>query len=287
MLDGFSTEDVDVGDTTIRARVAGTGPPVLLLHGFPQTHAMWHRVAPALAQDHTVVATDLTGYGASGTPPSAPGHARHAKRAMARDQVAAMAALGFARFAVAGHDRGGRCAYRMALDHPDRITRIAVLDVTPTAEVLSTIDAATARATWWWWLLAAPAPLPERAIAADPDALLFGTNATIFSPEALAAYRAATADPATVHAMCEDYRAMMGPDRDDDLTDARAGRRITAPLLALWSARSLTGRGEDPLTVWKRWADDVRGHAIDAGHFLPEEAPTQTLAALRAFLAGA
>jgi haloacetate dehalogenase len=284
MLDGFSGRDVPVGDTTIRAWVRGDGPPVLLLHGFPQTHAMWHRVAPRLAEDFTVVATDLTGYGASGKPAATAGHERHGKRAMARDQVTAMAALGFERFAVVGHDRGARCAYRLALDHPERVARVAVLDVVPTGEVLARVDLAMARGAWWWFFLSAPEPIPERAIAADPDTLLFGANAGLFAPEALAAYREAVADPATVHAMCEDYRAMMGVDREHDAADARRHRTIAAPLLVLWSVRSLVGRGEDPLAVWRRWADDVQGHAIDCGHFLPEEAPEETLAALRAFL---
>lgn len=284
LLDGFSTEDVPVGDTTIRARVAGTGPPVLLLHGFPQTHAMWHRVAPGLARDHTVVATDLTGYGASGKPAPTAGHERHAKRAFARDQAGAMAALGFERFAVVGHDRGARTAYRLALDHPACVERIAVLDVVPTGEALAHVDLDAARALWRWFFLAAPAPVPERAIAADPATLLFGAHAELFAPDALAAYREAAEDPATIRAMCEDYRAMMGPDRAHDAADAAAGRRITAPLLALWGAHSHVARGEDPLAVWRRWADDVSGCALDCGHFLPEEAPDETLRLLQAFL---
>jgi haloacetate dehalogenase len=257
-VDGFAAHDVPVGDTTIHARVAGSGPPVLLLHGWPHDHTIWREVAPALAADFTVVATDLTGYGASGKPASAPGHARHSKRAFARDQVKVMTSLGFTRFAVVGHDRGARTAYRMALDDPAVVTRLAVLDILPTAEALARIDADRARAAWWWFFLSAPHPTPERMLDGDPE---------------------------TVHAWCEDYRAMFTVDREHDEADAAAGRRIAAPLLALWGTRTQVGRDpEDPLTVWRRWADDVSGHALDCGHDLPTEAPDATLAALRAFL---
>jgi haloacetate dehalogenase len=250
--------EVPVGDTTIHAQVSGSGPPVLLLHGWPQTHSMWRDVAPVLAQDFTVVATDLTGYGASGKPPSTPDHARHSKRAFAQDQRKVMASLGFERFAVAGHDRGARTAYRMALDHPNNVTRVAVLDILPTAEALARIDADTARRVWWWFLLSAPHPVPERLMPGDAE---------------------------TVHAMCEDYRAMMTIDREHDEQDRAAGRRIAAPLLALWGTRTLVGRDpEDPLAVWRRWADDVSGHALDCGHDLPQEAPDETAQALRTFL---
>jgi haloacetate dehalogenase len=258
LLDGFAVHDVLVGDTTIHARVGGSGPPVLLLHGWPQTHAMWAGVAPELARDFTVVATDLTGYGASGKPASTADHGRHSKRAFAGDQVEVMGSLGFERFAVVGHDRGARTAYRMALDHPDRVTRVVVLDVLPTVEALAKLDADRARAVWWWFVLGAPYPIPERLLHGDPE---------------------------TVHAMCEDYRAMFTVDRAHDEADAAAGRRITAPLLALWGTRTQVGRDpEDPLTVWRRWADDVQGHAFDCGHDLPREAPEQTLQTLRAFL---
>ena len=205
---GPGTYDVPVGDTTIHARPRR--PPVLLLHGWPQTHAMWRDVAPALAQDFTVVATDLTGYGASGKPPSTPDHARHSKRAFAQDQRKVMASLGFDRFAVAGHDRGARTAYRMALDHPDAVTKLAVLDILPTLEALHRIDADVARAAWWWFFLSAPHPVPEGMLDGDPD---------------------------TVHAWCEDYRAMFTVDRAHDEADAAAGRRIAAPLLVLWGTQ--------------------------------------------------
>jgi haloacetate dehalogenase len=254
---GPGTHDLPVGDTTIHAEVTGAGPPVLLLHGWPQTHTLWRHVAPVLARDFTVVATDLTGYGASGKPPSTPDHARHSKRAFAEDQVKVMASLGFERFAVVGHDRGARTAYRMALDHPGAVTKLAVLDILPTAEALRRIDADVARAAWWWFFLSAPHPVPEGMLDGDPD---------------------------TVHAWCEDYRAMFTIDRAHDEEDAAAGRRIAAPLLVLWGSRTMVGRGEDPLAVWRRWAHDVSGHALDCGHDLPEEAPEATLQALQAFL---
>ncbi|GHJ38957.1 hydrolase [Streptomyces sp. TS71-3] len=280
---GFESFTVDADGVPVHGQRGGSGPPLLLLHGFPQTHAMWHAVAPLLAEEFTVVATDLRGYGASGKPPSDAGHLPYAKRAMALDQVRVMAYLGYDRFAVAGHDRGARCAYRLALDHPARVSRLAVLDVVPTADALAGVDAAVARDLWRWFVLAQPAPLPETLIAADPEAFCFGAHARLFAPEALAAYRGAVTDPATVHAMCEDYRAMFGPDAEHDAADRARGRRIGAPVLALWGRRSHTGRHHDVPAVWRRWADDVRGRALDCGHFLAEEAPRETAAELLAF----
>ncbi|WP_030598360.1 alpha/beta fold hydrolase [Streptomyces fulvoviolaceus] len=283
LFEEFRTLTVEADGVPVHVRTAGHGPPLLLLHGFPQTHAMWHAVAPRLAEEFTVVATDLRGYGASGRPPTTADHTPYTKRAMAAEQVRVMAELGHDRFHVAGHDRGARCAYRLALDHPEKVDRLAVLDVVPTADALAAVDAASARQLWRWFLLAQPHPLPERLIAADPEAFYFGAHAGLFAPEALAAYRTAVSRPAVVHAMCEDYRAMFGLDLAHDEADLAAGRRITAPVLALWGKRSHTERRHDVLGVWRRWADDVRGRALDCGHFLPEEAPEATYAELRAF----
>jgi haloacetate dehalogenase len=282
MFEDFALTTIDVGEAQIRVRKGGSGPPLLLLHGMPQTHVMWHKVAPALARDFTVVATDLRGYGDSSKPPTTPDHEPYSKRAMARDQVAVMARLGFERFAVAGHDRGGRCAYRMALDHPTRVTRLAVLDIIPTSEAFRRADMAFGLAYWHWYFLAQPYDLPERLIGAQPDALLSFGRKVAFAPEALAEYLRCCRDPATIHAICEDYRAGASYDYRLDEAD-RGARRIACPLLALWGGRGFVGKSYDVLATWRDWADDVRGHALDCGHYLAEEAPDDTLAALRGF----
>jgi haloacetate dehalogenase len=283
LLDGFDDRVIDTGDTRIRVRCAGSGPPLLLLHGMPQTHAMWHKVAPGLARDFTVVATDLRGYGDSAKPPGDAEHAAYSKRAMARDQVAVMARLGFARFAVAGHDRGGRCAYRLALDHPDRVSRLAVLDIIPTGAAFARTDKAFALGYWHWFFLAQPHDLPERMIGADPDAFfLLGRSGDVFDPAALAEYRRCWRDPATIHAVCEDYRAGATIDCAHDDAD-RGTRRIACPVLALWGAKGFVGRNYDVPAVWRDWADRVEGRALDCGHYLAEEASDETFAALRGF----
>jgi haloacetate dehalogenase len=285
ILGGFSTADVTTpAGARIRVRTAGSGPPVLLLHGYPQTSAMWHRVAPGLADDFTVVVADLRGYGDSVAPPAAGDVAAFGKRAMAADQVAVMAALGFPRFAVAGHDRGARCAYRLALDHPDAVQALAVLDILPTADVFARVDAGFARSAWHWFFLAQPGDLPERLIASDPDAFFLRGTDGIFGPEARAAYRAAYVRPEVVHAMCQDYRAGATVDVADDEAD-RGHRQIGCPTLVLWGSRGPLGREPDVLDAWRRWAPHAAGQQLDCGHHLAEERPAETLAALRGFLA--
>jgi haloacetate dehalogenase len=297
MFDGFTAEVIETGETSIFVRRGGDGPPLLLLHGFPQTHLMWRDVAPRLARDFTVVCADLRGYGASGCPASTADHAPYAKRAMARDMVAVMKTLGFPRFSTAGHDRGGRVAYRMALDHPATIERLAVLDILPTDTVWQLADARFALGYWPWSLLAQPEPLPERLVAAAPDAIVddaaqhWGSPSPVFPRRVRDAYVRALAAPGCAHAICEEYRAAATIDRDHDAADRRAARRIACPLLAVWSARGPVGTwyGEHggPLGLWRTLAGDVCGHAIDAGHFFAEEAPAETAEVLRRFFTGA
>jgi haloacetate dehalogenase len=293
MMNDFRPALVETGETQVFVRCSGAGPPLLLLHGFPQTHLMWRSVAPLLARDFTVVCADLRGYGASGCPASAPDHAPYAKRAMARDLVAVMAHFGFARFSVAGHDRGGRVAYRMALDHPGRVERLAVLDILPTGVVWERADARFALAYWPWSLLAQPEPLPERLLAAAPEAVIddalggWSSSASVFPPQVRAAYVDALRDPAHIHAICEEYRAAAGIDREHDEADQARGRRIGCPVLALWGAGGALDTwyadASGPIALWRAWADDVRGQPIPAGHFFPEEAPEQTAASLHRF----
>ena len=254
---------------------------------------MWRSVAPVLARRFSVVCADLRGYGRSGCPPSAPDHAPYSKRAMARDMITVMERLGFPRFAVAGHDRGGRVAYRMALDDPERVHRTAVLDVIPTEATWARADARFALAFWPWSLLAQPAPFPERLLATAPKAIVddaldsWGSSPKAFSPEVRTAYVEALRDRSHAHAICEEYRAAATCDREHDRADRRAGRRIQSPLLALWSAKGpLNAWYVDeggPLAIWRMWADNVSGHAVDAGHFFPEEIPAETADALAGF----
>ena len=286
LLPGFAVQRVAAGEVTLNVAVGGSGPPLLLLHGYPQTHAMWHRIAPRLAERFTVIAADLRGYGDSDKPAPAVDSSNYAKRVMAADLVAAMAALGHAQFAVCGHDRGARVAYRMALDRPDCVSRLALLDIVPTRTVYETIDARVATAYFHWFFLTQPSPLPETLIGADPGFWLdtifasWASRADVFDPAALAEYRRCF----DVAASCADYRAGASLDSAHDAADLAAGRRITCPVLLLWGERGVVGRAYDPLTVWRDYADDLRGHAVPGGHFLPEEAPEETLAALRNFL---
>lgn len=289
--------DVSTRETTVHLRRIGSGPALLLLHGFPETHLMWRGVAPLLVPNFTVICPDLRGYGRSGCPPSTPDHVPYAKRAMANDMVSIMERFGFPSFSVAGHDRGGRVAYRLALDHPARVARLAVLDVLPISDAWERADARLALGYWPWSLLAQPEPLPERLVLAAPDAVVdnalsaWGSSDDAFGSEIRAAYLEALSDPAHVHAICEEYRAAATLDRAHDLDDRRAGRRIACPTLALWSGEgALATWYEDeggPLAIWRHWANDVRGKAIAGGHFFPEELPEETAQALGEFFAAA
>jgi haloacetate dehalogenase len=288
MFEGFELTTIDTSETTIRVRRGGSGSPLLLLHGFPETHLMWHKIAPRLATDFTVVATDLRGFGDSGKPASRPDHAPYSMRALARDQVVVMQQLGYDRFFVAGHDRGARCAYRLALDHPARVAKLAVLDVVPTGEDFRRAGMAFALSYWIWSFLAAPYDLPERLLANHSDLIVdhaldaWPATPAAFSEEIRAEYRRALRDPATIHAICEEYRAAATLDFQFDETD-RGRRRIACPVLALWAKQGVVEAWYDVLAIWRDWADDVRGRALDCGHFLPEEAPDETYAELRTF----
>ena len=287
MFDGFALDRVEVDKgVTLRVRHGGSGPPLVLLHGHPRTHATWYRVAPLLADRFTVVCPDLRGYGESSTPPTDAEHRPYSKRAMAADVLALLRHLGHERFAVVGHDRGCYVAARTALDHPHAVTALGVLDGVPIAEALDRCDARFAAAWWHWFFLGQTAKPAERVISADPDAWYRATPAQL--GEAWADYRRAIHDPATVHAMCEDYRAGLGVDRADDEADRAAGRRIGCPVLVGWAAgddmRDLYG---DPVPVWRGWIDPtqpVRGVEFDSGHHIAEDAPDALAAALLAFL---
>lgn len=300
MFDDFRTFDLTVaGDdesVAIHGVHGGEGPPVLLLHGFPQTHALWRQVGPELARTHTVVCPDLRGYGGSGRAVEREDHAGYSFRAMAADQVAVMAELGFDEFSVIGHDRGARVAHRMALDHPASVTRAGVLDIMPTDYVYSHVDRRLATAYYHWFFYLQPADLPERLIAGDPIGYLHsllggwgGKGLDAHPPEALAAYERAFSDPQVRHAMLEDYRAAVSVDLGLDAASAEAGVRISCPLLVLWGGAGVVGGGEDdPLDVWRSRAADpalVRGRAVEgAGHFLVDEYPEQTVEEIRRFL---
>ncbi len=293
-IPGFKSRLLGVERSSVFVHEGGAGPALLLLHGFPETSLMWHRVAPLLAGDFAVVAADLPGYGRSDCPDDSDHHASMSKRAMAAALVDAMRAAGHDRFAVIGHDRGGRVAYRAALDHPESISKVAVLDVVPILDVWERADARLALAFWPFSLLAQPAPLPERLLSAAPDAVVDNAIAEWGSlPEAFPswlreAYIHALRDPAHAHAICEEYRAAAGIDREHDQADRDIGRRIKCPLLALWSDRGgLASWYADvggPLGLWRRWALDVRGQPVSGGHFFAEEQPELVAELARAFL---
>jgi haloacetate dehalogenase len=288
MFEGFEQRRVAAGGTEINLRLGGAGPALLLLHGYPQTHVMWHRIAPRLAERFTVVCADLRGYGDSGRPPAGAGHAGYSKRAMAQDMAEVMSGLGFARFSVVGHDRGARVTHRLLLDHGGRVDKAAVLDIAPTLDMYERTDRAFAEAYYHWFFLIQPHDLPERLIGGDPDYYLekkIGAWSKVggcFVPEALAEYKRCFRDPAVIHATCEDYRAAASIDLEHDRADR--DRKIAVPLLVLWGALGVIERSYDVLALWSARAEQVSGQALPCGHFLAEEAPDETLEALLEFL---
>ena len=287
-LPGFQTRDVETTGARIHVATGGSGPPLLLLHGHPQTHLTWHKIAPRLAERFSLVMPDLRGYGDSAKPEGGENHVNYSKRAMAADQVEVMRTLGHERFAVVGHDRGGRVAHRMALDHAEAIERIAVFDIAPTATMYARTDQEFATRYFWWFFLIQPAPLPEHMIGADPEFFLrTHIDGQIKTPGAtsdalFAEYLRCYLDPATRHAICEDYRAAATIDLDHDRADA--DRRIEVPLLALWGALGTVGKLYNVLETWRDKAMDVRGRALPCGHSPQEELPRETLHELLAFL---
>lgn len=289
-FEDFESRGVRTSGTTIHIRQGGSGPPVLLLHGHPQTQLMWRHVAPALAERFTVVLADLRGYGESGKPESAADHAPYSKRAMASDMADVMTALGHERFMVVGHDRGGRVAHRLARDHRDRVLRMAVLDICPTLDMYEGTDMAFARAYYHWFFLIQPEDLPERMIGADPEFYLRSMlsrspAAVVFPAEVVAEYLRHFSRPETIHAICEDYRASAGIDLEHDRADR--GHPLDIPVLALWGRRGVVGRTYDVPAVWRRYTTGpVSGDELPCGHYLPEEAPAEVAAALLPFLEG-
>jgi haloacetate dehalogenase len=282
VFENFTTRRIDTGEAELLVRTGGSGSPVLLLHGHPRTHSTWRHVAPLLAEDHTVVCPDLRGYGQSSKPPSADDHSTYSKRAMAADCVELMRQLGHTRFAVVGHDRGGYVATRVALDHPDAVTHLVALDVVPIGSALARCGAQFA-AKWWHWFFLAQPETPERVILADPEAWYRAAEKGFPEDNVRALH-----DPATVHAMCEDYRAGLGVDRAADDADLAAGRRITCPVSVLWATGDdLPSLYGDVLEVWREWAPQVRGRGLESGHHVAEEVPEELAAEIHGFVSGA
>jgi haloacetate dehalogenase len=290
MFEDFTDASVDVDGVRIHAVKGGRGPALLLLHGHPQTHAIWHRVVPTLTEHFTVIAADLRGYGDSGKPQGAADHSNYSKRRMALDQLELMRSHGFTSFAVIGHDRGGRVAARMAIDHPDAVTQLVTLDVAPTVAMYEQTSFEFARAYWHWFFLVRPAPFPETLIRADPDLYLKQTigarsaGLKPFTPEAYAQYLRCLSDPATAHGICEDYRASITVDLEHDRADLAAGKRIVCPFLVLWGADGAVGTCFDPLAEWRHWNAGVSGEALRCGHYIAEEVPALFLERVLAFL---
>jgi haloacetate dehalogenase len=290
MFEGFRTVEGETDGLSIRAVMGGAGPALLLLHGHPQTKAIWHKVAPSLAESCTVVAADLRGYGDSGKPAGLPDHSNYSKRRMAQDQVDLMRGLGFDEFMVLSHDRGARVAARMAIDHPDVVRKLVTLDVAPTLAMYQQTSFEFARAYWHWFFLVRPEPFPETLIRADPDLYLKQTigarsaGLKPFATEAYADYLRCLSDPATAHGICEDYRASVTIDLEHDADDLAAGKKIVCPFLALWGADGVIGKCFDPIAEWSRWSDNVAGGPLPCGHYIPEEAPELLLERVLPFL---
>ncbi len=287
---GFEYRRMDVDGVTINFAVAGSGPPLLLLHGYPQNHLMWRHVAPVLARDHTVVLADLRGYGDSGKPAPDDAGRVYSKRSMARDQVGLMRQLGFGPFQLVGHDRGARVSHRLALDHPGAVTRLAVLDIVPTRHVLHNVTRAMATAYYHWFFLPVGNGVPEHLIGADPAywirsliGPLLGKGASI-EPAVMDDYIRCFSDPGTIAGSCADYRSAASIDLAHDDETFAAGQKVECPVLVLWGTQGFVGRGYEPLSVWQEYATEVRGEALPTGHFLPEEAPDLVSAAMRDFL---
>jgi len=292
MFDDFKDVSATVDTVRIKAIQGGEGPALLLLHGHPQTHAIWHKVVPELTKHFTVVAADLRGYGDSGKPEGLPDHSNYSKRRMAQDQVDLMRTLGHESFAVLAHDRGGRVAARMALDHPTVVTKLITLDVAPTLAMYEQTSFEFARAYWHWFFLVRPAPFPETLIRADADLYLKQTigarsaGLKPFTPEAYAEYLRCLQQPETAHGICEDYRASVGIDLEHDRDSLAKGQKITCDFLALWGAEGVIEKCFDPVAEWRHFSDNVSGHSLPCGHYIPEEAPELLLARVLPFLWG-
>jgi len=293
-MDGFSAKEVKLDEATIFTRIGGSGPPLLLLHGFPETHLMWRELAPLLAKNFTVILADLRGYGQSSCPPSDDNHSAYSKRTMGNDMVEIMRQLGFPRFTVVGHDRGGRVAYRIALDHPSVIEHVVVCDIVPTGIAWENADARMMLGFWPWSMLAQPAPLAERILETNAEAIVnnacdqWGSSPDAFPLKIRESYIAAIKDPEHAHAICEEYRAAATMDREHDKADSQAGRTMTCPLLVLWGAGGAVdtwyAKAGGPLALWKTFAPNVVGEALSGGHFFPEENTKGTYEKVRQFL---
>ena len=289
MFEGFTRNKLRANGVEINTLVKGEGPPLLLLHGYPQSHLIWHHVAPELAERYTVVATDLRGYGDSEKPVGLADHSNYSKREMARDQVEVMHLLGFESFYLCGHDRGGRVSHRLAVDHPNAVKRMMLLDISPTLTMYEQTSMEFASAYWWWFFLIQPTPFPEAMVAAAPETFLrkkigwgYG-GLSAFTPETYAAYLGHMSDPATMHAMCEDYRAAASIDLEHDRADRVAGKKLTCPLHVIWGEHGVVNRCFKPVEDWRQVASDVRGGTLPCGHYIPEEVPAALLQEMRAF----